>query len=135
MSKIGVMMSAQSVDAPMSGHFGKAEWLMVVEEAAPPRFVANAAANGHGVVAQVLAEGCSEVIFSEIGGGAARQLFAAGIRGWVAPKGLNGSEALARLRAGALMRLDAASLPLHEGGGCCCGHGKESAAATGCCSR
>lgn len=74
----------------MAGHFGKAEWLMVVEEAAQPRFIANVAANGHGVMALV--------------------------------------------RAGALMRLDAGSLPPHEGG-CCCGHGKESAAATGCCSR
>src|SRR6266702_5560058 len=95
MSKIAVMMSANRTDAPLSAHFGRAEWIMIADtEARAFAFQKNEAANGKSVVEFLTSQNCTDVIFTELGEGARRQLEARSIRGWVAPAEINAQQAL-----------------------------------------
>lgn len=133
MGKVAVMMSAAQVGAPMSEHFGKAEWILMSAGAADgPEFVANEAANGRGAAETIVEHDCTDAIFAGIGGGALGRLTAAGIHGWAAPKGISGARALELFAQKGLREVE---VPVgHESGGCCCGSGGH-AEQGGCCGR
>jgi predicted Fe-Mo cluster-binding NifX family protein len=132
MSKIGVMKSADRADEHMSSHFGKAEWIMLVNpDNSTLEFVRNEGLNGMSAVEIAIREGLTDVIFTEIGNGAFGHLRTAGIRGWVAPEHTSGQQAL---RMFTQSQLEAASSPTKpgEGHGCCCASRTGSETAT-CC--
>src|ERR1035441_8160256 len=80
MSKVGVMMSADCADGPMSSHFGKAEWILIADTENPGLdFVKNDELNGKSAVAIVIGAGCTDVILADIGDGALGHLQAAQI--------------------------------------------------------
>lgn len=131
MGKVGVMMAVNAADGSMSGHFGKAEWIMTVDENGVQAFLENSGKNGHAALELAQGSGCTEMIFAEIGPGALQGLLRAGIRGWQAPAGLTGAEALLRHAHGELQPVRAV-VQAHRGeGGCCGGHG----AGSSCCGR
>ncbi len=132
MSKIGVMMSADHADEPMSSHFGKAEWVMVTNPDSPAReFVKNQGMNGRSAVEIAIGQGLTDVIFTEIGHGAFGHLQTAGIRGWVAPEHISGQQALKMFEQSQL-EAASASTKSGKGHGCCCASrtGSETSA---CC--
>lgn len=131
MRKIGVMMAGNAADGPMSGHFGKAEWMMTVDENGAQEFFENTGKNGHSALMLAQANACTELIFAEIGPGALQGLLRAGIRGWQAPVGLTGSEAVLQYARGQLQPVKMAAQAHHGEGGCCSGHGEGSS----CCGR
>ena len=64
MSRVAVMMSENHVKAPMSSHFGKAEWVMAADtESHTFVFLKNEAANGKSVVDLVAGQGCTDAVF------------------------------------------------------------------------
>ncbi len=135
MSKIGVMMSADRADGPMSSHFGKAEWIMVADaETGVPEFVKNEALNGKCAVGIVSHRSCTDVIVSDIGDGALGQLQAAHIRAWAVPGPIAGVEALQMFREGKLHLVPPANAATRHGAGhvCCCANRAVSEAQS-CC--
>jgi predicted Fe-Mo cluster-binding NifX family protein len=133
MSKVAVMMSAQSAEGPMSSHFGKAEWIMIADtENASLDFVKNDAMNGRGAAGTVIGEGCTDVLVVDIGGGALGHLQEARIQAWAVGEPVAGAEALRRFKAGQLPAVSATQATEKHGGGqgCCCGHG---GAGSSCC--
>jgi predicted Fe-Mo cluster-binding NifX family protein len=134
MSKVAVMMSENQVNAQMSSHFGKAEWVMVADmDSRAFAFLKNEAANGRSVVELVSNHHCSDAIFSEIGIGALGHLKAEGIRGWVAPANISGQQALEMFEHLRLQAADTAS-ERPAGHGCCCAK-QVGTEATSCCGR
>ena len=132
MGKIGVMMSAESADEAISSHFGKAEWLMITDTGNPtPVFVKNEMLSGKSAVEIAHREGCSDLIFTEIGNGAFGHLKAAGIRGWVAPEHITGSHAL-NMFDKSILQPASTSTKQGGGAGCCCASGTGPQAST-CC--
>jgi len=132
MSKIGVMMSANSADDQISSHFGKAEWLMVSDpNSSTFDFVRNEGANGRSAVDIAVHHGLTDVVFTEIGVGAFGRLQAAGIRGWVAPENISGQEAIKMFQHSQLQAVNI-STKQGPGHGCCCGSGAGSET-TSCC--
>lgn len=132
MNRIGVMMSADSADGQMSSHFGKAEWIMVADtENRIPEFVKNEALNGKNAVEIAIHQGCTDVIFTEIGDGAFGHLIAAGIRGWVAPEHITGQQALQMFGQAALQPANA-STKQGRSHGCCCTR-REASEVAACC--
>lgn len=133
MSKVAVMISQDRIDAPISGHFGKAQWAMVADTSCHAvAFLRNDGSNGSSA-AQLIAEtGCTDVIFTSIGNGALSHLQAASIRGWVAPPEITGKQALEMFEH---LRLQPAATATegHAGGGCCCSHSTKSGAHA-CCN-
>ena len=120
MSKIGVMMSADSADGQMSSHFGKAEWIMIADtENRGVEFVKNDGMNGKSAAEIMIRQGCTDAIFTEIGNGAFGHLKAANIRGWVAPEHITGMQAYQMFEQLKLRNVDIAT---KQGGGhgCCC---------------
>lgn len=85
MSKIGFLTLLKKNDSPLSPHFGKAKWLMVVDDEQQTHFIQNTGLDGRSVVQLLRDQGCDEVVFSNIGEGALRQLMQSGISGWYAP--------------------------------------------------
>jgi predicted Fe-Mo cluster-binding NifX family protein len=135
MSKVGVMMSADCADGPMSSHFGKAEWILIADTENPGLdFVKNDGLNGKSAVAIVIGAGCTDVILADIGDGALGHLQAAQIRAWAAPALVAGDEALRMFREGQLHPVPAAHAATRVGGGhgCCCATRDGSEAST-CC--
>jgi predicted Fe-Mo cluster-binding NifX family protein len=129
------MMSADLIDGQMSSHFGKAEWIMVVNnESWHPEFVKNEALNGKGTVEIVIRQGCTDVIVTDIGEDALGHLQAARIRAWAAPETVRGSEALRMFREGQLPPVPPARAEMRHGAhhGCCCSSRAGSEAAA-CC--
>jgi predicted Fe-Mo cluster-binding NifX family protein len=132
MSKIGVMMSAECADGPMSSHFGKAEWMMIVEpDKSGPEFVKNDGMNGKSAVEIAIRQGCTDVIFTEIGNGAFGHLKAANIRGWVAPEDITGFQAYQMFEQSKLRNVDVATKQA-AGHGCCCAS-RDGSDAPSCC--
>ncbi|MGA9673531.1 MAG: NifB/NifX family molybdenum-iron cluster-binding protein [Terracidiphilus sp.] len=104
----------------MSSHFGRAEWIMIDDtESHGIEFVKNNGLNGKSAVETVIRQGCTDVIFAEIGNGAFGHLSAAGIRGWVAPEDITGQQALQLFGQLALQPANA-STKQGGGHGCCC---------------
>lgn len=136
MSRIAVMMSENRAEAPLSGHFGRAEWLLIANpENRTFAFVSNEGGNGKSVVEMLQAHDCKDVVFAEIGEGAQQLLQAAGIQGWIAPQSITAQQALAMLEH---RRLQAAAASTHglRSGGCGCEHSEpepETGAHSGCC--
>lgn len=132
MSKIGVMMSADNADEQMSSHFGKAEWIMIANtENRDVEFVKNDGMNGKSAAEIMIRQGCTDVIFTEIGNGAFGHLKAANIRGWVAPEHITGMQAYQMFEQLKLRNVDIAT---KQGGGhgCCCSS-RADAEVPSCC--
>lgn len=103
MSKIGFVTLLKKGDSPLSPHFGKAKWLMVLDsDSQQSHFIQNAVLEGRSIVQLLRQEGCSEVVFSHIGKGALRQLKQAGIAAWYAPSDVPVPRLLEMLNAGQL---------------------------------
>ena len=135
MGKVGVMMSENRVDAQMSSHFGKAEWIMVIETDNPvPAFQKNEALNGKCAAEIVIRQGCTDVILADIGDGALGQLQSAHICAWAVPEPIAGGEALRLFREGQLLPVPTARAATRhgEGHGCCCANRAVSEAPS-CC--
>lgn len=135
MSKIGVMMSENRAEGQMSAHFGKAEWIMVVDADSPaPTFVKNEALNGKSAAEIVIRQGCADVILADIGDGARGHLQAAHISAWAVPGPISGSEALRMFKEGQLPMVPPLSAATSRGGGhgCCCVK-RGGSEATSCC--
>jgi len=120
----------------MSLHFGKAEWVMVVDPASrTAEFAKNEGLNGSSAADLLIRRGCTDLILVDIGDGALARLQAANIRVWAVPSRVTGSEALCLFAEGKIPRVPVtpATASRGQGRGCCCaGHGG-SEAATGCC--
>ena len=134
MGKVAVMMSENQVNAQMSSHFGKAEWVMVADtECHAFDFLKNEAAGGKNVVEMIAGQNCSDAIFSEIGNGALGHLKAENICGWFAPANISGQQALEMFENLQLRAADTAS-ERPAGHGCCCAK-QAGVEATSCCGR
>ncbi|MGO8720332.1 MAG: NifB/NifX family molybdenum-iron cluster-binding protein [Acidobacteriaceae bacterium] len=149
MSKIALMTLLDREDSSLSPHFGKAKWILVREaESGPSHFVQNHGMNGKSVVEQLLREGCTDVICSEIGMGAVEHLHQAHVRGWLAPAGIPAPRLVEMLLAGSLQPVSATKQhgeggccrhgghgdgEAHAGGGCGCSHPSGSDRSGGCC--
>lgn len=134
MSRIAVMMSANRPDAPLSGHFGKAPWIMVSEGGkAVPDFMQNEQGNGRSAAECILNAGCTDVLLREIGDGALVRLQAAGVHAWAVLGAISGDEALKLFADRALAPVPAARIEVKKHGGCCCGASAGLGAGSGCC--
>ena len=132
MSRVAVMMSENHVKAPMSSHFGKAEWVMAADtESHTFVFLKNEAANGKSVAELVASQGCTDAVFNDIGSGALARLRETNIRGWMAPRNISGQQALEMFEHLRLQPAASASEG-HGGKGCCCTKQSGSEAAS-CC--
>jgi len=136
MARLAVLMSSNNLEGTMSLHFGKAEWVMIVD---PPSriadFVQNQGSNGSGTADLLMRRGCTDVIVVDIGDRALARLQSANIRVWAVPGQITGGEALCRFAEGGIPRIT--GVPENAGhsqrrGCCCCGEGiaKEPG---GCC--
>jgi predicted Fe-Mo cluster-binding NifX family protein len=122
-TRLGVPLSLDRLDAPLSEHFGKAPWLAVLEAGAPPRFLRNEGQCGSWVAGALAAAGVTDVAAGHLGAGAYRHLAGAGLKVWAAsPPGATATELLASLAAGMLAPLAAPAPGPHGHGGCGCGH-------------
>jgi predicted Fe-Mo cluster-binding NifX family protein len=122
MSRIAVMMSANRPEAPLSGHFGKAPWIMLADEGTgAPEFVQNEQGNGRSASERILQMGCTDVLLREIGDGALARLQAAGVQAWAVLGAISGNEALHFFAERALAPVPAARSEGKGHGGCCCG--------------
>jgi predicted Fe-Mo cluster-binding NifX family protein len=136
MAKLAVMMSSNETDGAMSLHFGKAEWVMVVDPASrTAEFARNEGLNGRSAADLLICRGCTDLMLVGIGDGALARLQAANIRVWAVPSRVTGSEALCMFAEGKIPRVPAtpAAASRGQGHGCCCGgQGGSHAAAGGC---
>jgi len=107
MSKIAFMTLLKREDSKLSPHFGKAKWVMIThQDGGVPSFIQNTGLNGRAVVDILAANGCTDVVFSQIGPGALQHLEAANIRGWVANGDVPVPELLESFRRGELLKAD-----------------------------
>ena len=136
MSRIGMPLSLDRLDAPLSAHFGKAKWLAVLEAGAAPRFVRNEGLDGRWVAQALALAGVTDVVAGHMGGGAFGHLAAAGLRVWQGDATTPAGELARRCVAGELPPFEApapgatgaATAPGgpdhgHAGGCGCGGHG------------
>lgn len=105
MVKIGLPVARADVDAPVAEHFGRAEWLLVMESPDRCTFVRNTGLDGRSAVAELAARGCTDVVARRMGQGAFAHVTAAGMKAWEADAGVTGRTAVKRLAAGELRRL------------------------------
>ncbi len=127
MRTIGLPLSHDRLDAPLSDHFGKAKWLAVVPEDGPPRFLRNEGLSGGWVAGALAAAGVTDVVAGHMGGGAFQHLVGAGLRAWQAGPAATAAGQVEALRAGALAPMTPPAAGHghggHDhGGGCGCGH-------------
>ena len=116
MSKIALMTLLNREDSTLSPHFGKAKWIMIRDtEHGPSHFVQNHGLNGKTVVEELLREGCTDVICSEIGQGAVENLKRAQIHGWLASADIPAPRLVEMLAAGSLQPVSATK---QHGEGC-----------------
>jgi predicted Fe-Mo cluster-binding NifX family protein len=85
MSKIALMVSRDSVDAPLARTFGKAKWLVVWDDDQGFVFHRNGQLSGGSVAGAIAASGCRDVIASHLGEKACGHLRSLGIRIWKGP--------------------------------------------------
>lgn len=131
MAKVGILMDSDRPDARLSAHFGRAAWIMLADPADKTiEFVTNEGGNGGGALAAAIRSGCADLIFTHIGEGALNRLSASNIRGWVAPAGASGFDALRMFAESQLPPATAADA--HAGTGSCC-HGGSGHSGAGCC--
>ena len=136
MAKLAVMMSSNEPDGAMSLHFGKAEWVMVVDpQSRTAEFAKNEGLNGRSAADLLIGHGCTDVILVDIGDGALARLQAENIRAWAVPGQVTGSEALCFFAEGKISRFPAVPAVASRGHGhgrCCGGQAGSHAAAGGC---
>ncbi len=100
--KIGMTLSRADLDAPLAEHFGKAQWLLVVDQPGQCQLVRNEGLDGRSVAEAFASRGCTDVIALHLGPGAHARASAAGMRVWRGHAGVS-ARALARaLEQGAL---------------------------------
>lgn len=126
MPRLGLPLSHDRLDAPLSEHFGKCKWLGVHEAGQPPRFLRNEGLNGRWVAEGLAAAGVTDVVAGHLGGGAFRHLAEVGIRVWAAdPAAATAAAQAEAFAAGRLARMPAPAAP-EQGpaghGGCGCSH-------------
>jgi predicted Fe-Mo cluster-binding NifX family protein len=110
MSRLAFMTLLNRENTKLSPHFGKAKWVMIRDtDTGAAQFVQNAGLNGQAVVAILAANGCSDVVFTEIGPGALAHLQTANIRGWFAPANIPVAEIAEMFARGTLKRATAPS--------------------------
>jgi len=134
MGKIAVMMSVDRPDAPLSDHFGKAEWIMITDaQGATPKFVKNEERNGRSVTGLLLNRKCTDVILHGIGEGPLRYLQAANIHVWFAPSSITSSKAVKLFAERKLPRVSENANCNHDhDSGCYCS-GQGTAKMSSCC--
>jgi predicted Fe-Mo cluster-binding NifX family protein len=129
------MMSENRAEGQMSSHFGKAEWVMVVDTDNPvSTFVKNDSKTCKRVLDIALQHGCTDVILADIGDGALGRLQAAHIRALTTPAPIPGDEALRMFKDGQLQPVPTALAATRHGegqGGCCTN--RNGAEASACC--
>jgi len=102
MSKIGITVAQNSLNAPLALHFGKTKWILIYESAESFEFIRNEKLVGRNVVDLYQEAGCSDVIVNNIGSGAMRNLKAAGIQAWHGSLNIPARKLIATLKQGAL---------------------------------
>lgn len=124
--RLGLPLSHDRLDAPLSEHFGKCKWLGVAEPGQPARFLRNEGLNGRWVAEALAAAGVTDVVAGHLGGGAWRHLAEAGIAVWAAsPAGATAAALAERFAAGLLAPMPAPPPPgpgAGGHGGCGCAH-------------
>ncbi len=113
----GLPLLKDSLDSPLSQHFGKAKWLLVYEGAGRHRFVRNAGLSGRSVVQDLAAAGCTDVVILHAGDGAWGHLQRGGMRVWQGEADVPARELIRRAEEGSLARAAApgAGDPPHGG--------------------
>ena len=120
MSKIAFMTLLKREDSKLSPHFGKAKWVMITDrDGGIPTFVQNTGLNGRAVVEILAANGCTDVVSSQIGSGALRHLETRNIRGWIANADVPVPELLQQYRRRELLPAHASDEEQHTNS---CGH-------------
>ena len=84
-STLALMVSRDSLDAPLARTFGKAKWLLLWEGANGAEFRRNETLSGRSVAGTIAAAGCRDVIAAHLGEKACAHLSALGIRLWRGP--------------------------------------------------
>ncbi|MFP5235289.1 MAG: NifB/NifX family molybdenum-iron cluster-binding protein [Acidobacteriota bacterium] len=134
MSKIAFTALLNRPDTVLSPHFGKAKWIMIRDDAGNAAFEQNTGLNGRAVVDILRRAECTDVISTEMGEGAARQLQQAGIRAWAGPADVAVPTLAQMFARGELVPLSAKP---HEHAGCCQGSGAHAGGGHGhkggCC--
>jgi len=136
MGVVALMTLLNREESVLSTHFGKAKWISLLGSDGKIKFLENTGLNGRFVVDVLVANGCTDVVFGEIGFGALRHLQAAGIHGWFGPLDKPVPELLEMLRQ---QKLERATAPRdgHVNHGCGQhSHGERSDATgeqRGCC--
>jgi predicted Fe-Mo cluster-binding NifX family protein len=102
-------MSRKDLDASLAQHFGMAKWLLIYESEDAFEFVRNEELYGRGVVDALVARGCTDAVFVNIGWGALGHLESAGIRAWYGPPDVPARELIHRLGRGELEKAEEAT--------------------------
>jgi predicted Fe-Mo cluster-binding NifX family protein len=87
MSNLAMMVSRDSLDAPLARTFGKAKWLLLWERESGALFGRNETLSGGSVAGAIASSGCRDVIAAHLGEKACAHLTALGIRLWKGPVG------------------------------------------------
>ncbi len=85
MTKTAMMVSHDSLDAPLARTFGKAKWLLLWDGDGGAEFRRNEQLSGGSVAGAIAASGCRDVIAAHVGDRACAHLKALGIRLWQGP--------------------------------------------------
>jgi predicted Fe-Mo cluster-binding NifX family protein len=85
MSTLAMMVSRDSLDAPLARTFGKAKWLLLWTRGNGAVFRRNETLSGGSVAGAIAASGCRVVIAAHLGEKACAHLSALGIRPWKGP--------------------------------------------------
>jgi predicted Fe-Mo cluster-binding NifX family protein len=85
MSTLAMMVSRDSLDAPLARTFGKAKWLLFWDANGGAMFRRNEALSGGSVAGAIAASGCRDVIAAHLGEKACAHLTALGIQPWKGP--------------------------------------------------
>lgn len=114
---IGLPLLKDSLDSPLSQHFGKAKWLLIYEGEGRHRFVRNTGLSGHSVVQELASAGCTDVVILGAGAGAWGHLQQGGMRVWQGEADIPARELVRRAEEGALLRAEPPSAgdPGHGG--------------------
>jgi predicted Fe-Mo cluster-binding NifX family protein len=85
MSTLAMMVSRDSLDAPLARTFGKAKWMLLWNASDGAVFRRNETLSGGSVAGAIAASGCRDVIAAHLGEKACAHLSALGIRPWKGP--------------------------------------------------
>jgi predicted Fe-Mo cluster-binding NifX family protein len=85
MSTLAMMVSRDSLDAPLARTFGKAKWLLLWNAKSGAVFRRNETLSGGSVAGAIAAAGSRDVIAAHLGDKACAHLSALGIQAWKGP--------------------------------------------------